>query len=1140
MQPKSVLMVCLLTTSLCVSPVPLTGNEPPHVDAGLDQTVYAGSTVLLDGSGTTDPDGTISSYTWEIRDPEDDRVEPACRSCERTRFRANETGTYTVTLTATDDDGASANDTLYVTVTPDDGPSVTLTGPVQATPGAPVTVTATPNPGSEPIRDLSWAVEGSPITGSNASTLTRTFASTVSYTLSVTVTDAIGRTASATHEVLVSNSSGSAPNGSNGSTPGNGTTPPPTNPIVTPTPGGPPANGTPDNSSNSSDNTSTIADSFDPHVTGPQLVLGDRPLEATYSLANAPPAAKIASIRWRVNGKQSAGSRGINVRWPPGDHTLEAYVEYTDGSDDIARFQDGTNTITADPAPELALPNVTLGTDRLEGAFDVVDHYGNIQSVDVTVDDTTVFDGYYPGTAYQQRTHVTNTYTYDDIYANTNYTVTLTATDDNGQTRTLSRTITPDDGPEVIANYFIDDTTDTYHPRIAPDRYTAEHVVKIDLNDYPRTEVDIGYMWWPNDVRQSGDQRISYNHETDILTVRSYWYGLDVKTQEISTNMTLGGSNPTVIGDSTFRVTPSPPELRLTSPTEGTKKNFDGWGMVVNAERSFDPDGTPLSIKWLQGAQRLSENRFAAKLDPQRMAGIRIKDGSDATTEELDSFLPYYIPGIREQSMVTSGPYNGSDYVTFEIRTDSYAFTKNPNRYNISLGARSNSSAVHVRSVSKEKVPLEEVSEYVAIQDRLYRWVVRVEIRANALNDGQNWVTLYNEDSPERITVSRELGEVDVRSSQRKEDVVVDDVYYKVENESGQETRKTTSRSTVRSLEEQGWTVDETNEVIESVVIERLTTETVTRTETHRFENRRRAQRVARANSGWQFDGMETQTRTVEGTRTEWVRDATGGQFTGQTREVVSNPNAVRTLRQFQYYTTETRQTWTEVTKEVEVTVTEYREEDREICRRPSVCFVTTVEVPYTTTKTVEREVRKQVTETTRVHHTYWSEAPQRPGHTSTGATKSVRTEPREYVTEYQVIVPYERTVTEEQYVVTATIEETRETWEFDTRVSSMTRARSIARSNDRRIGEITKEQEWVLVKNKTVTEIVQEYDDEGNVITTYATVSGTLVYGPNPGETREFTIHLEFDGVATEQEIYNATMELEITCNGKDGDCHA
>ena len=39
-------------------------NQPPVANAGQNQTVNSGDSVTLDGSGSKDPDGNITSYSW--------------------------------------------------------------------------------------------------------------------------------------------------------------------------------------------------------------------------------------------------------------------------------------------------------------------------------------------------------------------------------------------------------------------------------------------------------------------------------------------------------------------------------------------------------------------------------------------------------------------------------------------------------------------------------------------------------------------------------------------------------------------------------------------------------------------------------------------------------------------------------------------------------------------------------------------------------------------------------------------------------------------------------------------------------------------------------------------------------------------
>jgi hypothetical protein len=108
-----------LVAVLCMSVGPtaaVTGNEVPLADAGLDQTVELGTTVVLDATGSRDPDGSITSYRWTIETPRGHMITPAEPTQPRTTFQVTETGRYRVSVVIRDEDGASTKDTLYVTV----------------------------------------------------------------------------------------------------------------------------------------------------------------------------------------------------------------------------------------------------------------------------------------------------------------------------------------------------------------------------------------------------------------------------------------------------------------------------------------------------------------------------------------------------------------------------------------------------------------------------------------------------------------------------------------------------------------------------------------------------------------------------------------------------------------------------------------------------------------------------------------------------------------------------------------------------------------------------------------------------------------------------------------------------------------
>lgn len=121
MKRTVVVVAVFVVVSVVVSVVPAGvaagGNEAPLADAGLDQEAEVGETVLLDATGSRDPDGHVGSYEWLIETPGGTTVRPADPTDPRTRFVVREHGRYEVTVRVTDDHGATTADTLYVDVT---------------------------------------------------------------------------------------------------------------------------------------------------------------------------------------------------------------------------------------------------------------------------------------------------------------------------------------------------------------------------------------------------------------------------------------------------------------------------------------------------------------------------------------------------------------------------------------------------------------------------------------------------------------------------------------------------------------------------------------------------------------------------------------------------------------------------------------------------------------------------------------------------------------------------------------------------------------------------------------------------------------------------------------------------------------
>lgn len=88
----------------------VTANQPPVTVAKPDnQTIYAGEEAWFSGHDSYDLDGNIESYFWDFQDG-------TYSSDSNTTHVFNSPGNYTVTLTVTDDLGATDSDSVNITV----------------------------------------------------------------------------------------------------------------------------------------------------------------------------------------------------------------------------------------------------------------------------------------------------------------------------------------------------------------------------------------------------------------------------------------------------------------------------------------------------------------------------------------------------------------------------------------------------------------------------------------------------------------------------------------------------------------------------------------------------------------------------------------------------------------------------------------------------------------------------------------------------------------------------------------------------------------------------------------------------------------------------------------------------------------
>ncbi len=119
-------------------------NQPPTAVVTADRTTAdVGTFILFDGTGSSDPDGTVVTYSWDFGDGSPVVTGDAFEA-EMVFHSFGADGVYTVTLTVTDDQGATSDPTApgsTVTVTIGAGVPTTTTTTTSTT-----TTTAPPPP----------------------------------------------------------------------------------------------------------------------------------------------------------------------------------------------------------------------------------------------------------------------------------------------------------------------------------------------------------------------------------------------------------------------------------------------------------------------------------------------------------------------------------------------------------------------------------------------------------------------------------------------------------------------------------------------------------------------------------------------------------------------------------------------------------------------------------------------------------------------------------------------------------------------------------------------------------------------------------------------------------------------------------
>ena len=185
-------------------------NRAPIANAGPDQNVVTGSQATLDGSLSSDPDGSLLTYHWTMTErPAGSAAALSASGAVRPTFTADLDGTYRIGLVVNDGALNSPADEVVVTATRPNTPPTANAGPDrQVISGAVVTLDGSAS--FDPDGDLityRWEFVGRPAGSgaalSNAAAVRPTFTADLpgGYTLRLIVHD--GQADSAPDEVVI-------------------------------------------------------------------------------------------------------------------------------------------------------------------------------------------------------------------------------------------------------------------------------------------------------------------------------------------------------------------------------------------------------------------------------------------------------------------------------------------------------------------------------------------------------------------------------------------------------------------------------------------------------------------------------------------------------------------------------------------------------------------------------------------------------------------------------------------------------------------------------------------------------------------------------------------------------------------------
>ncbi|KTG10380.1 hypothetical protein AUR64_12490 [Haloprofundus marisrubri] len=1105
MNERRLFVVLLVVTATIPNAAVGTAPEPPLVDAGLDQTVERGSTVLLDGTGSRDPDGELTSYQWSIRGPDGRTVVPKNASAPHTSFVPDVVGRFEVTLTVTDDEGKTSSDTLYVTVEPGDAPSVRLSGPEDGFVGQERRFRVEITRGAAPLDTAVWRVDGTVVSRQSLSpeaavaVLEMPFGTAETHDISVTVVDGDNRSDTDSKSVHIAAEASAEPD--------TGETAP------------------------------TGPDSDPTVVRGDRVVTGERPLEGPYRV-DAPSFANVETVEWYSERGLIGNGERFSHEWDPGTHTLYAVLHYETGSRDVARFEDGERSVVADPRPNASVSELRLERGTVSGTAVGSDAFGNLRAMTVSLDGRQIasWSGSGSGVSRNDLSFEAN------ATPNEDHVLRVTVVDARGQKRVFTRSVTPSGSPEIVSSRFLNTPVDSYHERIDSERYIAYHEMRIDLNGADPEDVSTQSLI-PTGHTKIVIEGINREHHDsdDLLIVRR---GIHAQTPGSYPIMFKLGYKlgPGDVASDTLAVERSPPELRVNVSYHNEKRAEGDRPVVIDASDSFDPDGTELKYSWRD--DMYADDAIYQPVDFTNLASMKIGiiDAYGYTTTDSKGLVGYYTPRVGKIKIVRKQQsYLPNETVRVNIVTQEYAQLGG-----LAIGLDvQNADNYHIKKWGPD---------YGGAPDNYkgeIRWNGTIEIPASEFQDvGKDpTIKLYNKENPNITVRSEDVPSVAVYEPTRVRFVgqSINNLKYTVLN-TEYNWRQATDYTSLQRYREAGYVVDTTDRKgVEYNIQEYKKTQSAKyNTEQQHFDRYDSRKLLLDTNSDWVAAGSETTTDMWYTTESEWRDNKAGeGSFTGDTRTVRVEPARYRTERQYEY-DHRVRKTGTRrVTETRTRTTTEVRERPVTRCTQWG-CFESTERYTVTDRETYTVTTTETYSYYTTETESYWSTQPFRSDHYRTGDVRRIQTAPAEYEKQYQ----YEYRERHEETTTTYIAEKREQVrpaqygWVHYETTTSGPRADQITRHDGFRVASTSKIRRWSLKKKVSESkETSNTYDDANDVIRTQAEVEGHVeqtLTDPMTGDTVTQTIgnsEQEFiaSGLYTRSEILSNSTVSKTTSEACD-----